>query len=374
MTRPRAERVILPSGLASWTVVDGRGLPVEPVEAYLHWLRATGRSSNTVRAYARHLSLLFRWLDAHRVAWERLTFEQVCAFVLDLTRGTPPLVTRGGGPRAGATVSAAMSAVSEFLDYHRLEGRGPTDLRLHREAASSARTRTHFLRHVEERLRPARQRRIRPRIPTARERIEVIGFEDEFARLLDAAGSFRDRLLLSALYDLGLRVGQALGLRHGDLDIPRRRVTVERREDNPNGALSKQRATFAVTAPPRFFELYSRYLLDELLPAGIDVDHLLVNLHREPLGRPMTYGNARDVVARAGRVVGRSELTPHVLRHTHATALARAGWTAAEIAARLGHSSSASCDVYVHLATEDIDRKLAETARHLWPAPAPERV
>lgn len=67
----------------------------------------------------------------------------------------------------------------------------------------------------------------------------------------------------------------------------------------------------------------------------------------------MSYSNARDMIRRVGRRIGRDDLTPHMFRHSHATALARAGWTTAEIAARLGQSSSSSCDVYVHLAADD---------------------
>jgi hypothetical protein len=55
-------------GQASWTVVDSRGLPIVEIEQFLHWLRAVGRSQNTIRSYARHLSLFYRWLSARRIA------------------------------------------------------------------------------------------------------------------------------------------------------------------------------------------------------------------------------------------------------------------------------------------------------------------
>lgn len=32
-------------------MVDGRGLPVDAVDSYLHWLRATDKSPNTVMSY-----------------------------------------------------------------------------------------------------------------------------------------------------------------------------------------------------------------------------------------------------------------------------------------------------------------------------------
>ena len=57
---------------------------------------------------------------------------------------------------------------------------------------------------------------------------------------------------------------------------------------------------------------------------------------RQPVGEPMSYSNAYQLVERIAANAGIDAVHPHVLRHTHATALARAGWTAPEIAARLG--------------------------------------
>jgi integrase len=179
-------------------------------------------------------------------------------------------------------------------------------------------------------------------------------------------------LLLSVLYDCGLRIGQALGLRHGDLDPMRRRLRVQRRVDNVNGSLSKQRRLFTVEAPVRTFELYRRYLLEELEPAGVDSDYLFVNLRPgRDFGRPCSDGNAAQTIARIGVKAGVTGLHPHMLRHTHGTALAKAGWTTAEIAARLGQSFASSADVYIHLASEDLAMKLAATSHLIWKPTAP---
>ena len=72
-----------------------------------------------------------------------------------------------------------------------------------------------------------------------------------------------------------------------DRDPMRKRVQVCRREDNANGALSKQRAQFAVAAPRRFFDLYSAYLLSEI--SDLDSDYVFVNLSRPPVGGPLSY-------------------------------------------------------------------------------------
>lgn len=359
----RAEPVVV-HGSRSWTVVDERGLPIEEVEQFLNWLRAVGRSRNTVRSYALHLALFNRWLYGRGIVWADVTFDNLCDFVGALQAGLPPLPVRGGGSRSAGTVKAINAAVREFYEYHRIEGRGPQNLVLTRNPARSPRSSRSFLAHVEAR-RPQGRSRLARRAKQPIETVALIDFEDDFARLLDAAGTARDRLLLSALYDIGLRVGQALGLRHEDLDPMRRRIRIRRRTDNVNGALSKQRSDFEVDAPRRFFDLYAHYLLGEL--AAIDTDYVFVNLSRRPVGKPLSYSNAHQLVARLGAAAGIDGLHPHMLRHTHATALARAGWTAPEIAARLGQSHAGSADVYVHLAADHLGKRLRQTEHLVWP-------
>jgi site-specific recombinase XerD len=369
ITRAAATRS--PSGDPSWTVVDEFGLPIEVIDQYMSWLKANGRSINTLRAYAHHLGLLFRWFLAHRAEWAEATFDQLVTFMADLAVGRPPLTKRGGGERDADSVRAVAAAVREFYEFHKLEGRGPADLVLTKTITRSAKSKYHVLAHIEQRDSVATNRLARPAkamsMQARASQIEIIGFEADFKTLLGAARTKRDALLLSSFYDVGLRVGQSLGLRHSDLDFMRKRLRIERRTDNVNGALSKQPTTFWAAAPARFFDLYRDYLLTEFTPAGIDSDYLYVNLKREPVGRPCSYNNALQVVQRAGHAIDRPHLHPHVLRHTHATALAKAGWTNAEIAARLGQSFSSSADVYIHLASSDLEDKLKATEHLIWP-------
>jgi integrase/recombinase XerD len=359
--------VLLPGGGKTFSVVGGDGLPIPDVESYLGYLRATGHSANTVRAYAGHLAFLFRWAAMRGVAWELLDFEAFVAFIDDMADGTVPALTRAGQARprqrrGRATLEAVLAAVCAFLDYWRLEGRGPADLKLYRESRAGGQTSRTFLAHVENRNRRL-ERRIKVKGPTSPPP-RTINFEEDFAKLIDAASTDRDRTLISAMYDGGLRIGQALGLRHEDLDIARKRLTVIRREDNLNGMLSKQRATFTIDMPGRFFAFYGQSLVEEQLALGIDSDYVFVSLEPRFRGRPMTYDNAVRRIKSIGRRAG-IELTPHTLRHTHGTDLARHDWTAPLIARRLGQSSATSADVYIHLADEDIAGKYRQTMGHL---------
>ncbi|WP_269431142.1 tyrosine-type recombinase/integrase [Luteipulveratus halotolerans] len=124
--------------------------------------------------------------------------------------------------------------------------------------------------------------------------------------------------------------------------------------------MSKQRTDFTVAMPDRFLHLYGLSLTDEQLILDIDTDYVFVNLAERHRGAPMRYSNAVQVVRAIGRRAQVS-LTPHTLRHTHGTALAREGWSAPQIAARLGQNSNTSADVYIHLAEDDLTDKYAST-------------
>jgi hypothetical protein len=78
-------------------------------------------------------------------------------------------LTRAGQPRARqrrrrATMEAVLAAVCAFLDYWRLEGRGPADLKLYREAGAGGQMSKTFLAHVENRNRRL-ERRIKVKGP-----------------------------------------------------------------------------------------------------------------------------------------------------------------------------------------------------------------
>lgn len=62
MTSVRVQRLVMPSGMESTTVLAD-GLVVDPVDRFLAHLTAIDRSPNTVRAYAHDLRDYFEFLE-----------------------------------------------------------------------------------------------------------------------------------------------------------------------------------------------------------------------------------------------------------------------------------------------------------------------
>jgi len=178
----------------------------------------------------------------------------------------------------------------------------------------------------------------------------------EIARVLAACERLRDRFLFALLAESGMRIGQALGLRHEDFVSRERRVAIVPRSDNANGARAKCLAPATVPVSAPLVRLYSDYMHTEY--GDLDSDYVFVNLWSKPLGRPLRYQAVAKLV---GRLRARSgvQFTPHMLRHSRATELIRAGVPIEVVSKLLTHRSvTTTSDAYVHLDVEDLRAEL----------------
>ena len=139
--------------------------------------------------------------------------------------------------------------------------------------------------------------------------------------ILDACTHLRDRLLWALLWDSGVRIGEALGLRHEDLAAAEGELTVTPRV-NDNRARAKSASPRIIPVSPEVIHLYADYLHEEY--GDLDSDYVFVNLWGQPFGRPWTYPAVYDLVVRLRRATG-IDFDPHWCRHTYATRLQRRG-------------------------------------------------
>ena len=159
------------------------------------------------------------------------------------------------------------------------------------------------------------------------------------------------RLLVRFIAETGLRIGEAVALRWGDVDFARRRVKVRRR---------LYRGTFA---PPK--SKYGRRSVPLRRETARELAQRWESLGRpgesEPLfpsraGTPLDASNLMaSVLKPAARRAGVPWAGFHTLRHTCATMLFRAGLNAKQVQVWLGHHSPAfTLATYVHLLPDDL--------------------
>jgi integrase len=134
----------------------------------------------------------------------------------------------------------------------------------------------------------------------------------EVDTILRAQLNFRDRLLFALLFSTGMRVGQALGLRHEDVVPWEDEIVIEPRDDNENGARGKN-GSARIPVPTDLMRLWNEYMHREY--GDTDSDYVFVNLWGGRLGAAMTYGNVIRVVSRTCERTG-IDFTPHCFRQS----------------------------------------------------------
>jgi integrase/recombinase XerD len=274
--------VVMRDRAESATVLDAAGDVVVPAEAFLAHLQALDRSPTTVRAYAFSLRLWFEFLSIVGVGWDAAGAEHVSRFVAWLRAPAENVVVLDGGSarRCRATVNRHLAALFCLYDY---QARNGVDL----ARALVAWRRSNrggykgFLHHVSA-GRPVATRPLRLRQPR---RLPRTLSAEQIVTLVEACRHVRDRFLLVLLAETGMRIGQALGLRHADFVSHRRELRIVPRADNANGARAKTINAATIPISAGLVRLYSVYMFDEY--GELDSDYVFVNLFAEPLGAPM---------------------------------------------------------------------------------------
>jgi integrase/recombinase XerD len=165
----------------------------------------------------------------------------------------------------------------------------------------------------------------------------------EAERLIDAAAgtaprALRDAALVELLYGAGLRVGEAVGLERGGVDLERRLVRCVGKGD-------KERVVPIGRAAVEALRLY----LSRGRPF-LDTRHrpeLFLNARGGPLTRAGAFLILRRLAGKAGLEPER--VHPHLLRHSFATHLLEGGADLRSVQEMLGHADLATTELYTHV-------------------------
>jgi site-specific recombinase XerD len=163
----------------------------------------------------------------------------------------------------------------------------------------------------------------------------------------------RDYALAVCLGDLGLRVSEVAALRNDDLDNVAGTLHI---------TMGKSRRGRVLPLPKRVGQAIQEYLHSGR-PVSTD-PHLFLR-HRPPVGSGVSRELIREVVRRAFATVAGCEQQngTHILRHTAATRLHRAGADLKQVADLLGHRSIDTTAIYAK-----VDAERLSAVALPWPA------
>ena len=153
------------------------------------------------------------------------------------------------------------------------------------------------------------------------------------------------RLIISILYDTGMRRSELISLKRGDMDFTRRVARVRGKGDKIR----------EIPLIPSLCEEISLYLQSVESMEGCDTGPdapLLVTSKGKALYLVYVDRTVKEELGSVASITGRK--SPHVLRHSLATGLLNDGTDLNSIKELLGHSSLAATQVYTHNSIEKL--------------------
>jgi integrase/recombinase XerC len=285
--------------------------PDRDTERFLEMLEAEqDASAHTRAAYRRDLEAFRAYLRREGIpGWEAVTTAVARRYLASLHRRY-----------ARTTIARHLSALRSFYRYLRREGR--VDVSPMRLVAG-----------------PRRHRRL----PSALTHDAVAALLA--APPLDRPTGIRDRAILEMLYAGGLRAGELVGLKVGQITGDEIRVRGKGGRDRL--VLIGTQASTAV----RRYQTDARVRLHRGR-----TEALFLNAR----GGPLTVRAVQLIVDRWVRAAAVQQRTsPHVLRHTFATHLLDGGADLRAVQELLGHASIATTQIYTHISHEHLKRVYA---------------
>jgi len=356
----------------SWTVLDHDGGTVDPLRDWIVHLEETNLSPNTIVAYARHMARLGSYLNAIGKSVYDISvsdydhFLQWLPYALSAKDEPPPENLVNFDARSLQKLSPSLKnqlhlATKSFYRY--LQGRDPFEhvrgtQSQHHQGLNSYKP---FLEHINSRrTTKQKDRYLRGDIGKIQKQVTEKRLSPESVLLLiKACHRLRDAFLVTLLYNTGMRIGEALGLRHTDIDLEDKIIWIIPRDDNENGARAKGQRVRAIPVMDYLLDMYEDFITSDEYQDAFEAgtEYVFCNIQRGSVGRALSRSyaeNLKNYLKQRTAVT----FTWHHFRHTHASEAIVDGYGLLEVAERLGHASpQTTMDFYKHLFSHEI-RKL----------------
>ena len=365
----------------SFDLLDDDNQPISIVSGFMRHLRARGCSPNTLSAYAYDLLHFMQFLQEQQLPYLEFRPPHALLFLEYVSQ----LPSRKAARRLGlvlstttvdgvpttrlspATINRTFAAVSSFYEYLILAGHFTERENPIQKVPDPA------LARVPERHRPfmgyaSHQKPMRRAVHVKMVRRVPRPMDDEQVRqLLESLSLKRDKAMILLMLHGGLRPGEVLTLQLGDIQYGRKRVFIRYRTDHPKRARTKSRTERVVDLlQPETLQAVSDYVMCERPCDSTSPYVFLVGGKGKRRHEPLGYHALVKLFERHCERLGIRNpwVTPHALRHTHATRMFEQGMRELTLQKRLGHASPVSTQMYTQVSdpvvVEEYRRALGE--------------
>lgn len=339
------------SGKLLPVILDNNGKLINEVYKYMRYLIINGNEKNTVLSYCQRLKLFYEWLALVNMTYLEVVekasdsnagiVENLIQFKLWLKFGdykNAPIPINGfEAIRSSKTINTIMSTVLCFYDYLSYED-GLDKLNVYKEIRSNSQFHGFLsemtIKHQNRMGSIFHEKEIKQHLKyITREQYELC---------YQNATNLRNKIIVSLLFETGLRISEVIGLKLCDLrDIHERKIYVKNHHDMENrDAAVKYDSEGSVFITPRMQADIIEYINTVLI--DIDTNYFIINLYGDTKYQPMSRRNIEDMFEKLGKKVGIANLHPHMLRHGLAVDMLKHGCTMVQIKDTLRHQNIAT--------------------------------
>jgi integrase/recombinase XerD len=373
-------RVAVSEALAYWTVLAGPTLRViDDIDGHLRHLRfGRAYAEGTTKTYAGHLGRLHTWSDERGLSRSE-TAHQLATYVMQLRTSVRETSRRGHGrPPQDSTLVPILAAIHGFYLY--LADLGLVDQDVLAALFTTVPSPSGGRNVV---LQPRIRVDGRPSHASAR---PAAATRSEFAAVLRATDTARDRCMVAVMACCALRVGQLVSLMREDVHLVPVGTSVpgcayrhgphlhlRKRGGHPKGAANKNRDTVILPAPSPVEMLYADWMRERVsIPRAADSPWAFVTFPGptgDPGGDALSARRVQDLVGDLAARAGLRHLHPHMFRHLVGETAADLDVARDVLQSLFGHRDVTSQDVYRAVAEAKVVVAATSVADHLFGTP-----
>lgn len=350
-----------------YILLDDEFQIVDIVKDFLKYLDSRRYAENTLKNYCYHLKLYFEFLQENEYNYKELVEEKLeikvfSEFMKWLNKVDGKVIYTQYAERPNrrdeATINAILSAVITFYDYLYRIGE-VRELNIFKDGNINV-----FKGFLYEMGTQSKHYKINIfKLKEKDKQLQVISRE-QVNTLIDACKYIRDKFMIALIFESGIRLGEALGLRKSDIVIWDNKLKIVARDNKENGASVKNKAEGEIIIPSYICDLYIKYLQEEYIDNK--EEYIFINLKGPNKGTAMKAITVQKLFNRLSNITG-IKVNPHMLRHSHATELIEVGgWDCLDVKDRLRHRQiQTTINTYVHLSDKYKKEKYKEYQENL---------
>ena len=344
-------------GKERYYVANDLGIPIESILKFIKFKDNANYARNTLKQYCYHLKIYFEYLEQKDKDFKKINIDDLSMFVnwLQNSNINKKVISIKdiSKNRCEKSINYIIDTVLIFYDYLLRHEEYSNDIseRLKKILCDNPNNFKGFLYGIAYQKKKISTNILKLRVPL--KSLKTLN-KEQIQILLNACNNYRDKFLITLLYETGIRIGELLSLWLEDFDISNKFIDIkDRGQLENNSEIKTVSSPRTVDVSQNIIDMFMKYV--ELYHTDIvSTNHIFIKISGKNKYKAMNYIDVDNLFRNLRRKTN-IYVTPHIFRHTSISTLRKAGWEPELLRIRAGHKNIyTTLNTYVHITNEEI--------------------